>query len=766
MIFVDKIKTVRKINVFEIIHPKYVRYKITPDSSVRNNRTEDIVKSIAEQYKLPIDRFIHNGMIIRGIKVQERFAFEIAFENERVSFYFYCPEPIAPLMFRRISSVWDKATIEEVEMDKNFDEKSTQIYQLVYKKHDIYALHTDANDNLPLNSLIESGKLVGNDERAKVFAYFEPIYQLAWQNEMSESWRKLTSGISPRKWNGNLKNIAIAAGVSVAKLLGELVNGMASVFSNENTSSNIYNKQHSDPMASRFSIEHLTPATRQKRSKMGIKTYLYTIAESENEQRADMIARTLATSFNDLSGDNELEPRKIQSKHKKSDVLNVINTRRPPKINFGANYMSTAEASKIVQIPGKELQRNYPEIDRIDTLETQIDNKLLDENGIYLGTTRYKGKRLKIYHPISDHDELCLPHIGIGGMGQGKTKGLLSNWVVETVKKGFGCIAIDPAKGEIGDQVEKCLSPDKIIRMNLGNMVFSLDWCEALHHEKARARLAGTIVSFFNINEETTGQTERYLRAAVMAMKTGRVIELFKIFQDTNYLEQVTKDMPEGMNKTTLEDLLNKLKNGKGSSILNPIYNRLNMIMSDPHLFECMESENSLDFVDLLTQRKAIIIDVPDTDCDPTAKDIIVNLVASKIDLAMRLREKVHGKGSEFPFFICLDEPHQYLKSANIWTRAVVESRKYKVGYFWTFHYWEQIPTTFQKGIKNALPHYFLYPSSKLTFKSLDEEIKPFELEDALKIKRWHALTLIRSGGEPLKPFVCKMAKPPAERKH
>jgi len=202
MIFVDKIKTVRKINVFEIIHPRYVRYKITPDSSVRNNRTEDIVKSIAEQYKLPIDRFIHNGMIIRGIKVQERFAFEIAFENERVSFYFYCPEPIAPLMFRRISSVWDKATIEEVEMDKNFDEKSTQVYQLVYKKHDIYALHTDANDNLPLNSLIESGKLVGNDERAKVFAYFEPIYQLAWQNEMSESWRKLTSGISPQNGTG------------------------------------------------------------------------------------------------------------------------------------------------------------------------------------------------------------------------------------------------------------------------------------------------------------------------------------------------------------------------------------------------------------------------------------------------------------------------------------------------------------------------------------------------------------------------------------
>jgi len=111
-----------------------------------------------------------------------------------------------------------------------------------------------------------------------------------------------------------------------------------------------------------------------------------------------------------------------------------------------------------------------------------------------------------------------------------------------------------------------------------------------------------------------------------------------------------------------------------------------------------------------------------------------------------------------------LDEPHQFLRSASIWESAAVESRKWKIGYFWTFHYWEQIPTNLQKAIRNALPHYHIYPTSKLTWQSLREEIYPFELSDALKLKRWHAINIVRTGGENEKPFITKMQLPPEKR--
>ena len=41
MIFAEKITTIKNINWFNIVNPKYVRFKIKPDSSARNYRTED-----------------------------------------------------------------------------------------------------------------------------------------------------------------------------------------------------------------------------------------------------------------------------------------------------------------------------------------------------------------------------------------------------------------------------------------------------------------------------------------------------------------------------------------------------------------------------------------------------------------------------------------------------------------------------------------------------------------------------------------------------
>jgi hypothetical protein len=48
---------------------------------------------------------------------------------------------------------------------------------------------------------------------------------------------------------------------------------------------------------------------------------------------------------------------------------------------------------------------------------------------------------------------LCLPRVVIGGMGSGKTKGYAANFMVEAVRNGFGALAIDPAKGEIYQEV-------------------------------------------------------------------------------------------------------------------------------------------------------------------------------------------------------------------------------------------------------------------------------------------------------------------------
>jgi len=767
MIFSDKIKIIRQIKIFDIIDPKYVRFKIIPDSSARNYRTEDFVKTISDQFKLPIDRIIRKAIFPRGYRIQERASFEIDFKEGSVTFYISVPETLAPLIYRRLASIWEKTTIEKVEKAEEFDPNKTTVYELVYNKHDLYSLHTDAKDNLPLVSLIEAGRLIGENEKARMFCYLDPIHQLSWQSELDEAWDKLRKGNAPRKWNQSFKNITFTIALGLTEIIREIVTGLSDIVS-DGSGQNIYAKKPSDPEGQKYTIENLSSATKEKRNKPSMRTYLWVVAESDEPVRGNTIAKTIASSFHDISLDNELAPYQLKGK-KANEVLRIMTDYKPPKIKINYNVMSSAEISKIVQIPGRELQEKYPEIERIELAEVEVSNKFLDASkGIELGDATFKGKTIKVYQPVDDPDEACLPNVGIGGMGQGKTKGLCANWLIGAYLKGYGGLAIDPNKREIGDQIEFAVKAgvvkrEDFIRIDLGQQAFSLDWCETLHDSSTKARLAGTAIDFFGVADDTTGQTERFLRSAIIGMTTGKVSEIIKIFNDKIYLKKVIEDMDEGLNKTTLREF-ETMSDGMKGKILSPIYNRLNKILSDPHLANCVESNNSLDMVQLMSQKKIIVIDIPSDDLDKSAIDVIANLLCSKIDIAMRLRKKINGPEAEFPFYILLDEPHQFLRSASIWESAAVESRKWKIGYFWTFHYWEQIPTNLQKAIRNALPHYHIYPTSKLTWQSLREEIYPFTLEDALKLKRWHAINIVRTGGENEKPFITKMQLPPEKR--
>ncbi len=341
-------------------------------------------------------------------------------------------------------------------------------------------------------------------------------------------------------------------------------------------------------------------------------------------------------------------------------------------------------------------------------------------------------------------------------MGSGKTRGAAYNFVVEAVKNGFGALAIDPAKGEILEEVQSTLNPDQIISIKLGKIPIALDWREVSHSEKSRNRLANTILGFFASAElEAGGQTARYIRAAVMAMQTGRLSEIIRIFEDEEYRTECVNKMKESIHRTTLQQYT-KQSEARQSQILAPILNRLDTILGDEYLSECMDVEEGLDLVELMSQKKAIIIDVPKAELGAEAVDLIVNLLTTKIDLAMTLRKE------QFPFFVLLDEPHQFLRSAKTWKSAAVESRKWRVGYVWLFHSWEQIPKDLAEIIKAAGPHYTINNSSKKTFTDLAEEIKPFNSEDGINLKRFHSINVLRTEEGVAKPFIAKMAKPPS----
>jgi hypothetical protein len=717
-----------------------IHFKITPDSRLDNKNVENLAQTLCI-YESPLERW--NG---KGFNRSPFISFETIIEPDNTCFIVTIPKELETLAKKALETTWAKSAIEKV-TDPLIDEPQLTS-QLSFNNHYMFALKVNKNSLGAVPSILETIRALERDEKVYIQTIGTPA-EKDWFVGASSAYERFKKGEMPQKLQFNKKAIAnttvkIAAytALEIANITTELITGkeMEKV------------ELNGGERAAILKDGKLSSATLNKTKADAYETEIR-IGVVAQKERVAALMRMVTMAFRELDGENYLVPIKTKTEKtwkrmKERKVGSFINK----------DFFSIPEISRFHLLPTGDLQEKY-NIPHIDNLELEVSS-LLTSGGLYLGDVEVKRNVTRVYQSTENDDITCLPRVVIGGMGSGKTKGYAANFMVEAVRNGFGALAIDPAKGEIYQEVSVALSPDQIVKIQLGEIPFSLDWREVERSKKARNRLANTILGFFQTsNEEAGAQTARYIRAAVMAMQTGKLSEIIRIFEDKEYRNVRINAMQDGLHRVTLE-AFDKESERRQAQILSPIYNRLDIILGDEYLSECMESDRGIDLVELMEQKKAVIINVPKGDLGPEVVDLIVNLLTSKLDLAMTLRseEKQH------PFFAVFDEPHQFLKSAKTWKSAAVESRKWRLGYVWLFHSWEQIPRDLAEIIKAAGPHYTIYNSSKKTFKDLSEEIAPYTVEDGLKLKRHHAINVLRAGDEIQKPFICKMAPPPSMR--
>jgi hypothetical protein len=247
------------------------------------------------------------------------------------------------------------------------------------------------------------------------------------------------------------------------------------------------------------------------------------------------------------------------------------------------------------------------------------------------------------------------------------------------------------------------------------------------------------------------------MRAAAKAVPGGQLSEILSLLTDNQYRDELLPRM-RPQERVIWEEFA-RLSDARKTQIAGPILNRLDIITGDDYLAECMDAEQGIDFVELLREPRAIVLDLPKAELGAEAVDVLASMIATKLDMAMMLRQ------SQFPVFIIIDEPHQLIRSTRTWRAAAVESRKWRFSYVWMFHVFEQIPRETATIIKAALPHYHVYTSSKETYKALAEEIRPFEVDEAMATPMHLCINVIRAGGVTVTPFLAKMMAPPSRRK-
>lgn len=758
---VKRAKTIPWQEFFRVEDPEMITLRVIPDRTVDNKQNFKLMRALHEFYQAPLARVGFGRWFIRYTP-KSRVWYDVVLTKDEMKFYFTVPRRWETYTRQKISGCWPRVSVDRADPSElAIPLKDTKACELVYKRHNIFALHVDrTEDTQPLGAIMSACRDMADGDLARLSICADPNHRLNWQDQAEQAHKQFAQGKTPQRRTISKRKALLSAGTTLESIFQQF-GGLVLSFLGHNEDDKPQAKQMDLDKREILIEGNLQRSTTSKRNEPTFSTRIRVASHSTDDNRREITSRALANSFIDVAGDNELE-RVDVGPRATVRILCEINRHRlklGSLLEMDTNIMSASELGKLAQIPGPGLQDDYA--DQLETIKLRQDGPpaSVSGDGIALGHTELKKERVPIYKPISNYEELCLPDIIIGGMGCGKTKGQAANTAVEAVNHGFGAVTIDPAKRELGCEIMAALTPDRYIHIDLSKVRIGLDWRESFHAEHMTTRLANTILSFFSM-EGTEMQTERFLFAAVVAMRTRKLGEILKIFENDNYREECIKTMADGINKTTLIEF-GLYTNDRKRGILAPIYNRMAVIFRDQYLAECMECDDGLDFWELMQQPKIVIIDIPDDTFDPLAKDLLINLISTKIDIAMRLRPEE----KQFPFFIVMDEPHQYLRSAKLWTAAAVESRKFRVKYCWLFHSWEQIPMELAEIILSAGPHFHIYRSSEKTYKSLRHFLEPYTVEDVTKMPLYHAINIIRANLETTRPFMAKMLEPPSKQK-
>ncbi|NGQ95523.1 ATP-binding protein [Brevibacillus sp. SYP-B805] len=689
-------------------------------------------------YQSPLERW---NPAKRRIERAPFVSFETVLSRKDSAFTVTVLREYESLARKAIESTWPNVTITEIADPFTSRPEITATLELNY--HYMFAIRVDRREISFLASLLETINALDEVDGVYVQTLAVPA-EKDWYEGAAQAYERFKAGEMPQKLALNKRT----AGRTALKLATKTVLGAISVVTELMTG------EEPEPInidgGERAAILRDGKLRSETLNKTRGDAYDVTVrigVVCADKSRAKAIMRMVTMAFRELDGDNHLVANETDADRTWRKMRE-----RTMGLRLQRNYMSIPEVSRLFLLPTRPLQERY-HIENVRLLETGIPAEI-SAGGLRLGTVTHKGVAQTVYMPTDNYDELCLPRVVIGGMGSGKTT-FGANLLVEAVRNGFGGLAIDPAKGQIGDMVAAALPSDRVTRIRIDGMTpFALDFCEVARSPRARNRLANAIISFFNTaTDEAGAQTARYLRATIFAMQTSKLAEIMRILEDAAYRDELISKMPAGIHRSTLEDF-SRMTDAKRAQVMAPIYNRLDTILGDEYLAECFASDNSIDMVALMSEKKAVVIDVPKAALGAESVDLIVNLLAVKMDLAMILRKET----DQFPFFIVFDEPHQFLRSARTWRSAAVESRKWRVAYAWLFHSWEQIPGDLAEIIRSAGPHYHVFRASKKTFRELAEELAPFTVEDFVKMPRFHALNVLRVGDAQHTVFMAKMA--------
>lgn len=722
----------------------FVVYEISPTPSVRNNQASVLAKVIASFYRSGKELRSWGTPSGQGtfckVRSPYRCNFRIVMKASSINFYLLLPREKAGEVMRKAEAIYDSGiTIQEISGGlPRLDPTKVFCTELSYRKHDIFSLATDKDNNYPLPSMLTAVRTLEGDDVAIFDAMMEPYDRRVWMKEAKEAHELLEKGYVPDAslQHKFLRMIHQAFDKARYELL-ELTR-----FTKEQKAAlEAWKKEQSSYREAARIREEMKPATKRKPGEEVVKTWMRIAVQSNNHGRAKDAAYTIANAWKDISGDNELERYDVPAKWT-ARYLNAIETRKGFSIRFKPNKMSTDEVGKLLQLPGDSLIEEFPQIAARKVKEVSLPDELSLENirGVRIGWVTERGIRkmarqpLEAYEDIKQsavYDALCTAAFGQGKQGSGKSEGFGTVWAYDMVMSGFTAILVDTADGQVLRNFVNSLPADfpeeKIHALNFDNKAWPIPtgWEDVYGRtfagaggdeelaaleisEKITARFIGFVNSLSSTGE-FTDRMKQYVTSCMRAItcRAGwAFLDLELALTSPAYREELlswpeVQAMPDVVND--LVTLQEKEAKGSAGAVVEPILSRLKVLSSTQFLTNLfyqppkMRSDGKpvLDLRRIMDNPEGgyghVVVIQASFDAWQEAQATILGFFEDKINFNAFSRIDIE-QSQRKPVLKWIDEPHKVIKAIEgKLAGTAVEFRKYRVKNLFTGHSIDQM---------------------------------------------------------------------------
>lgn len=731
--------------------------RVIPDYSLTNSKLEGLLTNI-HTYKNLFSRIDFKGF---KISEQTKIIFEILISPEEISFFYIIPDELEELVMNELNVAYPKATFTKKNLGVNIDNSTDDInitltdhmidikdaIEFELEQHSFLSLKTNLKAEYPLSSFLETGKVLRPNEKVLIQYILVPC-ELSTNTDFEYCIKEFENEKSLRnKTFFNKRAIARGTLKFAYSCVAEVLDLASLVITNEE-----YQRINLDEIDNNMLFRNgLSAETKEKANSIYYDTSIRFAVESD---RGDLLLKLFQRSLTGLRGDNNLVPRKISK-----DKLIAAVKMRTQIDKWTEDALCTKELAQLMQLPTKYYQKEY-KIKAIDTREINIPAEFT-KPGLRICDISYKGRTIPLNFPLDDYDSLCQCWVSIGKMGSGKTTNG-ENQAIQLLQNGISVFAIDVADGQLIDNIENGLPSNfkKIIDLDFGDTdnPIALSWNELAmvgNNSTSENMLSSQLKNFLNKlartdQEKLSDRMERFLGAAAKAVFKNPNANLYDVIlcvTDREYRHKIIEENKiEGRIKYTLEQLDDDKDKvtGTKSSYITGIMDRLESLLDNEYVANCLLQSPSreINFRKWADEGYFVGIRIPKDKLLDDGTDLLVTYIVSKLWLSILSRDNI-PKEERKPCMLILDEPHQFPTVFKELYSIIREMRKWRLGIIILAHEFGDF-----KGMKNLLKaagtNYFIYPTSKETYKELLEELQPFELEELLQTKWRHAVVSMR----------------------